>query len=249
MKLYLATDEKKVSCLAADKIEQIIKRNPHAVLGLATGSTPIGTYKELVHRYQDGKIDFSNVKTFNLDEYYGLDSGHPQSYLSFMNKHLFQHINIKAEHIHIPFGTPDDIPAYCRQYEQMIEKAGGIDLQILGIGGNGHIGFNEPSHELKADTHFVRLAEETIQDNARFFATVEDVPKSAITMGIQTIMKAKEILLLALGKEKAEPVQHLFSSGITTDFPASLLKLHPNVTVLVDKYAGQLIENKHVTSK
>jgi glucosamine-6-phosphate deaminase len=241
MRLQMAQTKDEVSQLAADMIEQIVKERPQAVLGLATGSTPIATYQELIQRYQDGKIDFSQVKTFNLDEYYGLDSCHPQSYHSFMREQLFNHINIKKENIHIPSGTPENVVKYCRAYEQRIEESGGIDLQILGIGRNGHIGFNEPSNELQSDTHLVQLASETIEANARFFERKEDVPRYAITMGIQTILQAKSLLLLVTGKEKAEIVQKLFDSGITTDIPASFLKLHSNVTVLVDQEAGSLV--------
>lgn len=241
MKIEIVKNKDEVSQLTTDFIEQLIKENPKAVLGLATGSTPIGTYQELIRRYEAGLIDFSQVVTFNLDEYYGLNSDHPQSYHSFMREQLFNHINVKDENIHIPTGTPEDVVQYCHMYEQKIEDVGGIDLQILGIGRNGHIGFNEPSTELQADTHLVRLTPETIEANSRFFEREEDVPQFAITMGIQTILKAKKVLLLATGKEKAEIVQRLFDSGITTDIPASLLKLHPQVTILVDQEAGSLV--------
>jgi glucosamine-6-phosphate deaminase len=243
MKIKIAKNKDEVGQITTDLIEQLIKEKPKAILGLATGSTPIGTYQELIRRYEAGRIDFSQVTTFNLDEYYGLKSAHPQSYHSFMRKELFNHINLKSENIHIPSGTPSDVIEYCRMYEQKIEGVGGIDLQILGIGRNGHIGFNEPSTELQADTHLVRLAPETIEANSRFFEKEEDVPQYAITMGIQTILKAKRVLLLATGKEKAEIVQRLFGSGITTDIPASLLKLHPQVTILVDQEAGSLVPN------
>jgi glucosamine-6-phosphate deaminase len=242
MDLQVAKNKEEVSQLASDWIQQVITEKPSAVLGLATGSTPIGTYQELIRRYQAGKLDFSNVKTFNLDEYYGLKSDHPQSYHSFMKEKLFNHINIQEQNIYIPSGTPKDVVEYCRSYEQKIDEVGGIDLQILGIGQNGHIGFNEPANELQPDTHLVRLASETIEANARFFEREEDVPRFAITMGIQTILKAKNLLLLVTGKGKAEIVQKLFDSGITTDIPASLLKLHPNVTVLVDQEAGSLVQ-------
>jgi glucosamine-6-phosphate deaminase len=246
MKLQMTMTKDDVSQLAADMIQQIVKDRPQAVLGLATGSTPIATYQELIRRYQNGQIDFSQVKTFNLDEYYGLDSHHPQSYHSFMRENLFNHINIKEENIHIPSGTPENVVTYCRAYEQRIEEAGGIDLQILGIGRNGHIGFNEPSDELQPDTHLVQLASETIEANARFFERKEDVPRYAITMGIQTILQAKSLLLLVIGKEKAKIVQKLFDSGITTDIPASFLKLHPNVSVLVDQEAGSQVRELEI---
>jgi glucosamine-6-phosphate deaminase len=246
MNIEIATSKDKVSQLAADKIEKLINEKPQAVLGLATGSTPIGTYQELIRRYQKGVIDFSRIKTFNLDEYYGLDSEHPKSYHSFMKEHLFNHINIAEENIHIPSGTPKNVDHYCSHYEQKIEKLGGIDLQILGIGLNGHIGFNEPATELQTGTHLVKLAKDTIEANARFFSQAEDVPQFAITMGIQTILKAKRVLLLALGEEKAEIIQKLVGVGITTDVPASLLKLHPNVTILMDHEASNLVTQKDI---
>lgn len=246
MKLRQVETEYEVSRLAADYIEETIKQSiierEQAVLGLATGSTPVGTYQELIRRHQQGGLDFHKVTTFNLDEYYGLDSQHPQSYATFMREQLFDHINVPKEQIHIPSGTPEDIASYCKEYEQRIEQAGGIDLQLLGIGRNGHIGFNEPASELQPDTHLVKLAQETIEANARFFEHVEDVPQYAVTMGIQTIMKAKKVLLLAIGEEKAEIIQKLVTSGITTDIPASLLKLHPDVTIIVDRAAGSLVQ-------
>jgi len=241
MKIHIVSNKQEISRMAADLIQNLIKEKPDAILGLATGSTVIGTYEELICRYQKGSIDFSEVRTFNLDEYYGLESTHPQSYHMFIRTRLFDHINVRPENIHIPSGTPDNVEKYCRFYEQRIDNLGGIDLQLLGIGVNGHIGFNEPAGELQPDTHLVRLSEETIKANARFFDSEKEVPKQAITMGVQTIFKAKKVLLLATGKEKAPIIERLAVSGITTDIPASLLKLHPHVTIIVDKEAGSLL--------
>jgi glucosamine-6-phosphate deaminase len=243
MQLHIAENSVALAVKAADLIQQTIEQKPNAVLGLATGSTPIATYQELIQRFRSGKIDFSKVKTFNLDEYYGLHRDHPQSYYTFMHTQLFDHINMQSDQIHIPSGTPDDLGAYCRDFERLIEDAGGIDLQLLGIGRNGHIGFNEPADELEPGTHLVRLSDETIEANSRFFTTREEVPTFAITMGIRTILSAKKVVLLALGREKAEIIHKLFHSGITTDLPASLLQLHPNVTILVDQEAGLWVED------
>jgi glucosamine-6-phosphate deaminase len=242
MQLYMAEDSKALASMAADIIQQTIVHKPNCVLGLATGSTPIVTYQELIKRYKDGQMDFSQVKSFNLDEYYGLEPDHPQSYHAFMYEQLFQHINITAANIHIPSGTPENIEEYCKEYEQSIKDSGGIDIQLLGIGKNGHIGFNEPSKELETSTHLVRLTEGTIEANARFFATKEEVPQYAITMGIGSIFAAKKIILLAHGEEKAKIIHKLFETGITTDIPASILRLHPNVTILVDQKAGSLVK-------
>lgn len=248
MKLQIAQTKQDVSQLVADEFEKLIQSKPDAVLGLATGGTPIPVYQELIRRYQAGRIDFSQVKTFNLDEYYGLSSSHEQSYYQFMQIHLFSHINIRPENIHVPDGQPSDVDAYCRQYEQMIEQAGGIDLQLLGIGHNGHIGFNEPARELHPGTHLVRLTETTIEANARFFTSIENVPTHAITMGMQNILKAKRILLLATGRGKADIIHQLIHTGITTDIPASFLKLHDRVSIIVDEEAGSLVRHAELTT-
>jgi len=233
-----------VALKAADLIQDTMEQKPNCILGLATGSTPVATYQELIKRYKQGKLDFSQVKTFNLDEYYGLSQKHPQSYYTFMQETLFKHINLPSENIHIPLGTPEDIEAYCQEYEQRIINVGGIDLQILGIGNNGHIGFNEPAHQLEARTHLVRLSEKTIEANARFFTSKEEVPRYAITMGIRSILSAKKILLLALGKEKAEIIRKLTQTGVTPELPASFLRLHPEVYIIVDKEAGSGIASE-----
>jgi len=243
MKLWIGNDGQEIARLAADRIEELIRNKPDAVLGLATGKTPIATYRELVRRYREGRIDFSRVKTFNLDEYYGLEPDHPQSYHYYMYEHLFSHINIPRENVHIPSGTLSDVEAYCREYEEKIAACGGIDLQLLGIGLNGHIGFNEPAEELVPGTHLVKLSEETIKANSRFFASLEEMPRYAITMGMSTIMSARQILLLAEGEGKAKIIGQLFDSGITTDIPATFLRLHRDVTVLVDRQAGRYVIN------
>lgn len=243
MQLVIAENSETLASVAADLIQQAIRQKPDCVLGLATGATPIGTYQELIKRYNEREIDFSQVKTFNLDEYYGLRGDHPQSYYTFMHQNLFQHINVPNENIHIPSGVPENVVKYCKDFEQVISASGGIDVQLLGIGKNGHIGFNEPAEELQADTHLVRLSDETIEANSRFFTKKEEVPQYAITMGIGTIISAKKVILLAYGKEKEKIIQKLFQTGITTDLPASFLRLHPNVTVLVDREAGSLVKD------
>lgn len=243
MKLWIGSHAQELAEQAADRIEALVRRKPDAVLGLATGSTPLATYRELIRRFRAGRIDFSRVRTFNLDEYYGLGPDHPQSYHHYMYEHLFRHINIPNEHVHIPSGTVTDVESYCREYEDKIASCGGIDLQLLGIGVNGHIGFNEPAEELMPGTHLVKLTDETIRANARFFDSQAEVPRYAITMGMSTIMSARQILLLAEGESKAGIIRQLFDSGITTDIPASFLRLHRDVTVLVDRAAGQYLMN------
>lgn len=244
MELWIGEHSQAVAIKAADVIEETIKQKPNCVLGLATGSTPIPTYQELIKRYREGRIDFSQVRSFNLDEYYGLKPDHPQSYAYFMEENLFKHINIRKENVHIPSGTPDDLEAYCKEYEQSIQDNGGIDLQLLGIGQNGHIGFNEPAEELKARTHLVRLADDTIEANARFFESRDEVPQHAITTGMGTILSARKILLLAEGESKAAIINELFERDITTNIPASFLRLHQDVSVLVDRKAGSLVAER-----
>lgn len=227
-----------VSKAAAREIAALIREKPEAVLGLATGSTPLGMYEELIRIHREEGLDLSQVTTFNLDEYYGLDRDHEQSYYQFMQEHFFQHVNIPQAQIHIPDGNPDDVDSYCREYEDMVRQAGGIDLQVLGIGTNGHIGFNEPADELIPHTHLTELASSTVEANARFFSRIEDVPRHAITMGMSTIMQAKRIMLLATGKTKAPIVKQLMTPSITTRVPASLLWLHGQVQVYVDEAAA-----------
>lgn len=207
------------------------------VIGLATGSTPEGLYKLLIDKYKKGELDFSNTVTFNLDEYVGLDDDDPNSYHYFMNDKLFNHINIPAENIHVPSGVAENIQQECLDYESAMKVAGQIDVQLLGIGQNGHIGFNEPGTAFDSRTHLVDLDESTIQTNARFFDSIEDVPTKAVSMGIGTILESKEVLMVISGASKQEAVKHLLSGEITEDVPASALHKHPNVTVIVDEAA------------
>lgn len=241
VKIRIAKDYEEMSAWAAEMVAGQIKEKNNSVLGLPTGSTPEGMYRLLVQMYRQGAIDFSRVVTFNLDEYLGLAPSHPQSYAYFMRQHLFAHINILPENIHIPDGLAQDLQAFCRAYEEKITVAGGIDLQVLGIGRNGHIGFNEPHDYLNVGTHVVNLTEDTIDANSRFFSSRDEVPRQAVTMGMGTIFKAKKILLLASGKAKAEAIKGTVSGQITTKIPASFLQLHRDVTLIVDKEAASLL--------
>ena len=227
---------------AAKIIKEAILEKPNLVLGLATGSTPLGTYQELIQMHKEGILDFSRIITFNLDEYLGLSANHPQSYHYYMKKNLFGEININPENIHIPDGTAKDVKALCRDYEKAIQETGGIDLQILGIGSDGHIGFNEPGTSLDSRTHVAKLAESTIRDNSRFFEKKEDVPESAITMGVQTIFEAKKIILLASGENKATAVAKALEGPITSQITASILQRHPNIIVILDEKAASKLK-------
>ena len=238
MKLFVEKDYSAMSKLAANMVKDAIEENPNTILGLATGSTPEGMYKELIRLYKEEGLDFSNVTTFNLDEYVGIDEDHPNSYHYFMKNLLFDHINIDMKNTFVPNGKAEDPKNYCKQYDKLIEEKGGIDLQILGIGANGHIAFNEPDEELNLGTGIVKLTESTIEANSRFFDSIDEVPKTAITMGIGSIMKAKNIILLASGKNKAKVIKELLKADkLTTQLPASMLLLHPNVTIIVDEEA------------
>lgn len=241
MKIYIADDYRQLSVKAASIMasQMILKNN--SVLGLATGSTPEGMYAQLVQMYREGTLDFSAVTTFNLDEYVGLNPEHPQSYHYYMHHHLFRHVNIPAQNIHIPSGLEKDFAGFGLLYDQKIESVGGIDLQVLGIGANGHIGFNEPDRHLNVRTHLVELTEETIADNSRFFKTKEEVPIQAITMGMGSIMNARRVLLLASGKGKALAIRETFSGKISTAVPASFLQLHREVILIADREAAALL--------
>jgi glucosamine-6-phosphate deaminase len=225
---------------AAGIIVGLVQTNPRAVLGLATGSTPVGIYEELVRAYQKKLVSFRHVTTFNLDEYVGIPEDHPQSYRYYMAEHLYELIDIPADHAHIPDGNAIDLIAECSRYNELLEEAQQIDLQILGLGHNGHIGFNEPDHTLICETHVVALREETRTANARFFSALDQVPSRAITMGVGTILKAKMILLVVRGAEKADTVYRALTDPITTSCPASLLQTHPQLVVLLDAEAGRL---------
>ncbi len=222
--------------------EQIISK-PNSVIGLATGSTPIGTYEELVKLNKASEIDFSDITTFNLDEYRGLPRDNDQSYYYFMNDNLFDHVNIDKSRTHVPNGMIEDADLECGNYEAAIKAAGGVDLQLVGIGHNGHIGFNEPSDEFDKVTHCVDLTESTIEANKRFFASIDDVPRQAYTMGIGTIMAAKKVVVVANGTGKAEIVKAAFQGPITPKVPASALQLHQNVIVVCDAEAAALLED------
>ncbi len=218
---------------------------PNAVLGLATGSTPIGTYKELITKNKNGEVDFSQIKTVNLDEYVGLPADNDQSYRYFMNHNLFDHVNIDKENTNVPNGLAADPAAECERYNQLIDSLGGIDLQLLGIGHNGHIGFNEPSDAFACGTHHVALDAKTVEANARFFASADEVPKTAITMGIKNIMNAKKILLVATGKDKAEIIYKVATGKIQPSVPATILQLHQDVTIIADQEALSILLEKN----
>jgi len=224
--------------LAASKIviKEIIKK-PNMILGLATGTSPIGLYQNLIKAYESGIISFKDIKTFNLDEYVGIDQDHPQSYHYFMHHHLFDHIDIQPKNIHIPSNTSCHVEASAEEYNRKL-FGNQRDLQILGIGKNGHIGFNEPGSQLGRQTFVVKLDKQTRLDNSRFFDSIDDVPEYAITMGIKNIMYAKKILLIAIGESKAEAVYKMAYGEVTDDFPASILQLHPDITIIVDEAAG-----------
>ena len=241
MRIIKTKDYADMSRKAANIIAAQVIAKPDCVLGLATGSTPIGTYKELIKAYENGDLDFSQVKTANLDEYRGLEKTNDQSYDYFMKENLFNHININFDNLNIPNGEKPDAEEECARYEAVVKALGGQDLQLLGMGHNGHIGFNEPADEFPKETHCVDLQESTIQANKRFFEKVEDVPTQAYTMGIGTIMQAKKILVVASGADKAEIVKKAFFGPITPQVPASILQLHADVTVVVDEAAGSLI--------
>ena len=242
MQVIIKDTYEEMSVEAAKIIGDAIHLKPNLVLGLATGSTPIGTYQELIRMHEAGELDFSKVVTFNLDEYVGLPSTHNQSYHYFMHENLFNGVNINPANVHVPSGVVKDFQRYCQWYEDEIAKFGGVDLQVLGIGSDGHIGFNEPGTSLASRTMVVTLTEETIQDNSRFFDRMEDVPRFAITMGVGTIMEAKHCLLVANGEKKADPVAALVEGPITSQVTASALQMHPNATVIVDEAAASKLK-------
>jgi len=237
MRIICAKDYKEMSEMAADIIGAQVLLKPDAVLGLATGSTPIGTYEELVRRYEAGRLDFSKIKTVNLDEYRGLTRDNDQSYYYFMHSHLFDHININKNNTKVPDGMEPDAIKAGQDYENIIKNYGGIDLQLLGLGNNGHIGFNEPCDEFIDKTHVVNLTESTIEANKRFFASADDVPKQAYTMGIGSIMRAKRVLMIVSGKGKANIVKEAFFGPITPKVPASILQLHNDFILIGDAEA------------
>ncbi len=228
---------------AANVISAQMIAKADSVLGLATGSTPIGTYKVLAERYAQGDLDFSRITSVNLDEYKGLTHDNDQSYYYFMNDNLFSKVNIDLNNTYVPDGTIEDAEEACKKYDEIVAATGGVDLQLLGLGHNGHIGFNEPAEVFSKGTNCVTLAQSTIEANARFFASIDEVPTQAYTMGIQTIMNAKKILLVANGEGKAEIVKKAFFGDITPSVPASILQLHQDVTVVGDEAAFSLIKD------
>lgn len=242
MKIYKAKDYKDMSRKAANIISAQVIMKPNCVLGLATGSTPIGTYDQLVEWYNKGDLDFSEVTTVNLDEYKGLPRTNDQSYYYFMHQHLFDRVNIDPERTNVPNGMEPDAEKECGRYEELIRSLGGVDLQLLGLGHNGHIGFNEPGEAFEKETHCVDLTESTIEANKRFFASADDVPKQAYTMGIKTIMQAKKILIVVNGENKADIVDRAFFGPVTPEVPASILQLHNDVTLVGDEAALAKIE-------
>ncbi len=245
MEVIIKESYEEMSKLSAELIADLVRRKPRAVLGLATGSTPIGTYKEMIRLHKEEGLDFSRAVTFNLDEYVGLSHDHPQSYHYFMWENLFKQINVNPKNVHIPDGTAKDIPAFCRWYEEQIVKAGGLDLQLLGIGGNGHIAFNEPGSSLGSRTRVKTLDDKTRQDNARFFRNLNEVPRYAITMGIGTIMDSRQLVLLANGAGKAEAIARTCEGPITAMVPATIVQLHPKATIIVDKPAAVKLSREY----
>ena len=242
MKILKAKDYEQMSRMAANILSAQVIMKPKCVLGLATGSTPIGAYEQLIAWYEKGDIDFSEVTTVNLDEYKGLSPENEQSYRYFMDTHLFNHINIDKKRTFVPNGLEPDSDKACAAYNQIISDCGGIDLQLLGLGNNGHIGFNEPGGAFEKETHCVDLAQSTIDANARFFSSMDEVPKQAYTMGIKTIMQAKKVLIVVNGIGKADIVKEAFFGPITPEVPASVLQLHNDVTLVGDEAALSLTD-------
>ena len=237
MRIIKVKDYKDMSRKAANILSAQLIMKPDCVLGLATGSSPIGTYQQLIDRYEKGDLDFSEVKSVNLDEYKGLSKDNDQSYYYFMVQNLFKHVNINLDNTNIPDGQAKDSDAECARYNQVIQSMGGVDLQLLGLGRNGHIGFNEPDEVFEKETHLVKLAQSTIEANSRLFDNPKDVPQYAYTMGIQNIIQAKKIVVIVSGEDKANAVKEAFYGPITSKVPASILQLHGDVTVICDEAA------------
>ena len=240
MKVIRTKNYEEASKVVADIFSSAISENPNVILGLATGSSPIGTYKNLIKDYQDGKISFKNVRTYNLDEYVGISRENDQSYYYFMHDNLFNHVDIEESNVHVPYAYEGKYEESCKAYTEELKKVS-VDIQLLGIGANGHIGFNEPGTAFEQETFIVELTEKTREDNKRFFASIDEVPTHAITMGIADIMRAKKVVLIACGENKAEAVKMLLSEQVTTDFPASALHNHNDVVVVIDEAAAKLI--------
>ena len=237
MRVYVAENYTDMSRKAANILSAQVILKPDTVLGLATGSSPVGTYQQLIAWYQKGDLDFAQVRTVNLDEYAGLAPDHEQSYRHFMQENFFDHINILQENTNVPNGLAPDLEAECQRYNQVIQRLGGIDIQLLGMGHNGHIGFNEPGHAFELETHVVDLTANTIDANARFFASRDEVPRQAITMGIKSIMQAQRIVMVVSGEDKADIVRAAFTGPVVPQVPASILQMHPNFILVGDKAA------------
>ena len=237
MVIYKAKDYQDMSRKAANIISAQIIMKPNCVLGLATGSSPVGTYKQLIEWYKKGDLDFSKIHTVNLDEYKGIDAENKQSYHYFMNQHLFSRVNIELQNTFVPDGMNENQDEECQRYEKLIAGLGGVDLQLLGLGHNGHIGFNEPAEVFVKQTHCVSLSEKTIQANQRFFESKKQVPKQAYTMGIGTIMRCRKILVVVSGKDKAEILKQVIQGPVTPEVPGSILQFHPDCTIIADEAA------------
>jgi glucosamine-6-phosphate deaminase len=246
MLVIIKKNYEEMSSEAAKLIADRLRKKPNLVLGFATGSTPLGLYKELIRMHKEEGLDFSKVTSFNLDEYVGLPPSHNQSYHYFMYENFFNHVDINPRYIHIPHGMAKDVNVFCDWYENRIKECGGIDLQILGVGGNGHIAFNEPGSSLGSRVRIKTLTEKTREDNARFFESMDEVPRYAITMGVGTVMDSKELLLLANGDGKADAIKAAVEGPITAMCPASVVQLHRNVYVMVDKKAGSKLNGDYV---
>ena len=244
MRFISCADYTAMSRQAANLISAQVIVKPNCVLGLATGSAPIGTYKQLIEWYNKGDLSFANVRSVNLDEYKGLSGDHDQSYRYFMQNNLFNHVDIDVANTSVPNGKAEDADAECAAYDAHIRELGGIDLQLLGMGHNGHIGFNEPADEFVGPTHVVELAQSTIDANKRFFASEADVPRQALTMGMAAILQARSVVVVVSGEDKAEIVHKAFFGPITPRVPASLLQLHPNVTVVGDEAAFSVLRKE-----
>ncbi len=242
MEIVVVSDPLAASKLVADAIGELLLRRPEAVLGLATGSSPLATYDELIARHRSGEVTFAGVTAFLLDEYIGLPHGHPESYLEFIRRHFTDAIDIDRANVHCPDGAATDLPEACAAYEQAIRSAGGIDLQLLGIGGDGHVGFNEPTSSLGSRTRVKTLTDQTRRDNARFFRGIDEVPQHVLTQGIGTILEARHLVLIATGVSKAAPIAAAVEGPLTSMVPASAIQLHPHATVVVDEAAASRLQ-------
>lgn len=242
MEVVILPGAKQIGALAADAIEALVRRKPNAVLGLATGSSPLPVYDELARRYDAGGLDFSQAHGFALDEYVGLEAGHPESYREVIRREFTNRVNIKPENVHGPDGAAKDLEAACQDYEDAIKAVGGVDLQILGVGTDGHIGFNEPGSSLASRTRIKTLIEQTRKDNARFFDSIDDVPHHVVTQGLGTIMDARHVVLVATGAQKAQAVRDFVEGPVAAICAASILQMHPHATILVDEAAASSLK-------